>query len=330
MHTPLSRELDERSAGELAQPIVYRAIKGWRRPRMPIDNLKHEAASGVDSHEATSVAVAQLCAQVQPGLRISAPEVRRSVAHFVEMAAIDFDLLPMIVAMQRSKDEYLYDHGINVALLSMAIASQLGLTREQIMHIGLGGMLHDIGMLRVPSSIRCAQRALTDSERHEIRRHPLHTLDMLSGLREIPLSVKFIAYQVHERADGSGYPRGRSGNQIHEYAKIVSLADTYAAMTRARPHRGPVSPYVAMRTILLEGSLNKFDRGIVRAFLDAISLFPIGSRVGLSDGTSARVLRANPDLHTRPVVEQLSRDGSPTGQIINLADDDTPRIISTA
>jgi HD-GYP domain-containing protein (c-di-GMP phosphodiesterase class II) len=209
----------------------------------------------------------------------------------------------------------------------MAIASQLGVHHSTITEIGLAGMLHDIGMLRVPASIRLASRELTDRELHEIHRHPLHTLDMLSGLRGIPQAVKFVAYQAHERINGEGYPRGRMGRQIHRYAEIVSIADVYSAMTNIRPYRAAMTPYMAAKTILTEGSVEKFDRQLVRAFLDTIALFPIGSRVELSNGSIARVLRANPSLHTRPVVEELTADGCSTGYIIDLSEEDTPRVI---
>ena len=327
LHTRQSRALDERMAGELQRPVIFRPVKAWRRPRLEVDDFKSEARRGVDTHNATSVTVTQVCESLQAGRKVPAGDVRRSVERFVDMAAVDYDLLPFIVAMQNPKDEYLFDHCVNVALLSMAMGYQLGLDRPNITEIGLGGMLHDIGMLRVPESIRLAKRSLTEDEWREVRRHPLHTLDMLADLRGIPLAVKFVGYQAHERIDGGGYPRSRLGQQLHRYAEIVALADVYAAMTHPRPYRKAILPYHATKQILINGGADKFDRLLVRAFLDTVSLFPIGSRVSLSDGRSARTLRANPGRHTRPVVEELTDDGCPTGHIIDLSHDDALRII---
>ena len=215
-------------------------------------------------------------------------------------------------------------------MLGMAIGSQLGLDRECITTLGLGGLLHDIGMLRVPLTIRMGEGDLSDREWHEIYRHPLHTLDMLTSLRGVPQAVRFVAYQAHERLNGTGYPRGRSGNQLHTLAKIIAIADVYAAMTRPRPYRTAMLPYVAAKTIVIDASVDKFDRDLVRTFLDTLSLFPIGSRVGLSDGSIARVMRANPSAHTAPIVEPLSADGSPIGQVLDLSAEDTPTIVSVA
>lgn len=327
LHSKESRLLDERLAGELQRPVNYQPVKAWRRPRLSLDDLKTEARIGVEKHSATSAAVADLCGKLKPGSRTSANELRNSVEQFVGMASVDFDLLPLVVAMQHSDDEYLYDHCVNVALLSMAIASHLGLERDQIATIGLGGMLQDIGMLRVPVSIRLEPGELTDREWHEIHRHPLHTLDMLADVRDLPQTVRFIGYQAHERFDGCGYPRGRFGPQLHEYAKIVSVADVYVAMTSKRPYRPAIQPYEAARTVLMEAAKDKFDRTLVRALLDTVSLFPIGSEVHLSDGSAARVLRANPGMHTRPVVETIGVDGSPTGYVVDLATEDAPRVV---
>lgn len=328
LQTAQSRMLDERAAGELTRPIVAHPVRTWRRPRLAVNDLKEEATEGVKQHAATSATVAELCGKLKPGRRMHAVELHRSVNHFVDAAAADFDLLPLIVAMQQSEDEYLFDHCVNVALLSVAMASQLGLDRDLVVEIGLGAMLQDIGMLRVPQSIRFAPRELTEREWHEIHRHPLHTLDMIADLRGIPQTVKFIGYQAHERMDGSGYPKRRPGHHLHECAKIVGLANAYAAMTRERPHRPPMSPYAAAKTILQEGAADKFDKRLVRLLLDTISLFPIGSQVNLSGGISARVLRANPGLHTRPVVEELAIDGSPTGHIIDLSHEEELVVVS--
>ena len=327
LHTRHSRALDERMAQELQRPVVLRPIKGWRRPRLTIDDLKSEASRGAAIHATTGEAVANLCESLQAGQSVRVAEVRRSVDHFVDMAAVDYDLLPFIVALQSPKEEYLFDHCVNVALLSMAMAYQLGLDRQAITDIGLSGMLHDIGMLRVPELIRHAPRPLTESEWREIHRHPLHTLDMFAGVRGIPSVVKFVAYQTHERMDGQGYPRGRVERQLHCYAGIVAIADVYAAMTRPRPYREPILPYLATRQILMDGRANRYDRVLVRAFLDTVSLFPIGSRVSLSNGCEARTLRANPARHTRPVVEELTADGCPTGHIMDLSEHDAPHVV---
>ncbi len=326
-------EWDESRAEEVALPpdlreqLRMRSVKAWRRPRLPIETLRIEAAKGLERHAAVSVAVAELGETLQLGGKVSVVHVRANIKNFVNMVSLDFDLLPLVVAMQRTKDEYLFDHCVNVALLSVSIAAQLGIGHEELMNIGLAGFLHDIGMLRVPGGIRLAPRALTDEETREVRRHPFHTVAMMQGIRGLPSVVRHVAFQAHERADGSGYPKGRVGSLIHPYAMVVGIADTFSAMTRPRPYREAMTPYEAAKRILMDGSENRFDRTIVRAFLDSVALFPIGSIVELSDGRRATVVRANPDKHTRPIVEEISDDGRPTSRLIDLKKEEKIQVV---
>lgn len=325
----MRRDIEERLAVDLQVPVSIGSIPAWRRPRLPVDELKREVARGVIACTSAAGAVAELCESMKSGKRISAPQLQNSIDLFLNMAAVDFDLLPHIVALRTSQDEYLYDHCVKVALLSMAIGSQVGLDRNHIVSLGLGGLLQDIGMLRVPASIRLAARPLSELEVEQVQQHPLYSLEMLADVRGIPQTIKYIIYQSHERMNGQGYPRGRHGRQIHELAKIVGVADAYAAMTSKREHRPAMSPYDAVKTLLHEGRENKHDRIVLRALLDTVSLFPIGSCVSLSDGSVARVLRAVPEFHTRPVVEELGSDGSPTGQIFDLSQDTAIHVVAT-
>lgn len=303
-------------------------VRPWRRPRITLEALRKEAIYGLKRHAATSEMIAQIGSSLQVGGQTSIRILRDSMQNFVKMVSLDFDLLPLIISMQRTKDEYIFDHSVNVSMISMTIAAQLGMTQDQIMEVGLGGLLQDIGMLRIPGQIRLAPRKLTPRERKEIEKHPLYTLEMLEGIRGLPDIIKVIGYQAHERKDGSGYPNQATGESLHPYSMIVSIADKFAAMTRPRPYRPAAMPYEAARSILIGGSAQKYDIQIVRAFLDAMSLFPIGSIVQLSDGVRARVVRANPDFHTKPMIEILDHNDKPTKQFIDLSKESELCIVS--
>jgi HD-GYP domain-containing protein (c-di-GMP phosphodiesterase class II) len=322
-----SRKLDELLPQEVQSAPRLQPVRAWRRPRIPVAVLKTEAIRGLERHEFVSGVLANVSETLQFGGKVSAGQLRATMRNFVNMVSLDFDLLPLLVSMQRTKDEYLFDHAVNAALISMTIGAQLGLTQHQVMEVGLGALLHDVGMLRVPGQIRLAPRKLTPSEMAAIRRHPLDTLEMLSTIRGLPNTARIIAYQVHERMDGSGYPRGQKGAMLHPFSMIVAVADTYAASTRPRPYREAYSPYDAAKLIVQAAAAEKFEKTIVRAFLDAIALFPIGSIVELADGRRAVVVRANPDMHTKPVVEVLDQRARPTGTLIDLSQEPTIRVV---
>ncbi len=312
-------QLDELLTHELKTPVILRPGQAKSRPRLPLKDLYGEAQRGLDKHTETSSVLAGVCEALESGQYISGDKLRGVVSEFGNMLTLDSDLLVTITSMQKSLGEYLFDHCVNVSLLSMTIATQLGMSQEQILEIGLGAIFQDAGMLRVDESIRLAPRVLTPSEWIDIERHPIHTLDYLEGLRGLPPLTKLIGYQVHERGDQTGYPRQRSAVGIHPYARIVAVADAYAAMSRPRPHRLARSPHDAVRELLVAANSNKFDRTIVRSFLDCVSAFPVGSLVVLNDGLYAKVIRANPGHHTRPVIAEVDLDGNPTDRVIDLS-----------
>ncbi len=292
------------------------------------EDLAGEAQRGLEAHRRVSGQVAHVASELRDSRSVGLGEVNEAVEDFVGRYMIDRDLLATVLALQESSDEYLFDHSVNVSLLCMILGIHLGLTRDQVMEVGLGALLADIGMLRVPLSIRLAPRTLTALEMEEVRRHPLHTLDCLQSIRSVSAHVAVVGYQGHERCNGSGYPRRRRAIFLHQYARIYGVADTYCAMTHARPYRPAQLPYRATETILVGTSQGVFDRDVVRALLDAVGLFPIGSTVELLDGRRARVIRSTPGLHTKPVVMLLREDNTPSGNVIDLATERDTRVVT--
>lgn len=280
--------------------------------------LREEAEHGREIYERSLDNVSQVSEDVMRGNPLAEKGARDVVGSFLDMVRTDACLLPLVVQLRQTPGEYLYQHATNVALVSITAAAQLGLALEQILEIGVGALLQDIGMLKVPEHLRFAPRKLTSEEREEVERHPIHTLEMLERVPGLSKTVLMIAYQMHERCDRSGYPFGRHRLLIHPFARLVQAADAYVAMTSHRPHREAWSPYDAMVALLREGHATRFDRQAVRALLDSMSLFPVGSLVRLSDGQYAKVLRANPGQHTRPLLVPLNPDGSETDEELDL------------
>lgn len=298
---------------------VFRASAPTEPARLPLEELSRQANVGLAKHAEASTALVSSYRTLLGGGMAACDEAASFAEEFLESLAVDGDLLPTIVAMQQGADEYLYDHAVNVALMGVTIGSRLGLNRDQLIEVGLGAFFHDAGMLRVPDEIRLAKRPLTETEWALVRQHPVYTFEHLQNVRGFPASAAMIGYQAHERCDGSGYPHGHLASTIHPYAKIVAVADTFTALTRPRPFREALLPHDAVRRILADGSEGRYDRRVLRALLDCLSAYPIGSCVMLKKGIIAKVLRANPNEHTRPVVVALDSDGSPTDWVIDLA-----------
>ncbi|MBK8266851.1 MAG: HD-GYP domain-containing protein [Planctomycetes bacterium] len=299
--------------------LPVRPLSAEQRPRVALAILEEKAARGTKSHAVAAQSVEHFCKSLKLDDKPRNDGLHRVVHEFMDMVSVDLDLMPTILSMQQSRDEYLFQHSVNVSALSMNIATQLGLRREKIMEIGLAGLLADVGMLRVPEAIRFAPRPLTNEELEEVRRHPLYTIEYLEKIPGLPREIKCVAVQSHERLDKTGYPRHSGSSLIHAYAKIVGIADVYAAMTCPRPYRQAMCPHDAVKRILFDCGAGKYDACFVRALIDGVSVFPIGSYVELDSGEFAAVIRANTTRHTRPMVKILDKRGKASGEIIDLS-----------
>jgi len=202
-------------------------------------------------------------------------------------------------------------HQVNVAVLAVKIGQGAGAKEEELPWLALAGALHDVGMLAVPSAILQKAGPLTQEERLVVQGHPDAGFQMLRALGAGFEWLANVAAQEHERDDGSGYPRGLQGEQIHDYAKIVGLADTYEALTHSRPYRQTMPGTEVFKEIVLAERRHFPDR-ILKGLLQGLSAVPIGSLVRLNTREFARVVATNPTLPLRPVVEVVtSAKGEP-------------------
>ncbi|MCA9016743.1 MAG: hypothetical protein KDA77_15525, partial [Planctomycetaceae bacterium] len=169
--------------------------------------------------------------------------------------------------------------------------------------IGLCGLVHDWGMVRVQDKIGKWRRKLNPVERMEMQKHPIFSLEMLEDVSGIPSVVPVVCYQVHEQPNGKGYPRNRTQNMIHMFARILNVAHCYVSLTTSREDRPALMPYAAMEFLLRQTNDKTIDSAPMRALLNLLSLFPVGSFVTLTDGSAARVIRRNENHYTSPIVQ---------------------------
>ena len=213
---------------------------------------------------------------------------------------------------------YPHRHAMHAAMLAAAVGAKLGLDRPTLRELVVGVLVHDAGMLRVDAASYEHAGSLSRDAFLEITKHPVRTFERLTDVRAVPARAAFIAYQMHERCDGTGYPRRRTAAQLHPLAKIAAVADVYTALAAPRPYRPGLAPHHAMTHVLREAAAGKLDGAAARALLAAVSLFPLGSRVKLSDGRRGRVLRATDDVR-RPLLELDAPGGEGGGEILDLS-----------
>lgn len=200
-------------------------------------------------------------------------------------------------------DNYLYSHSVNVGIYSAALGMAAGLNRDQLIDLGIGAMLHDIGKTAIPPEILHKPDKLTDEEYTLMKEHSMIGFQMLKEHPDIPLLSAHCALQHHERLDGTGYPRQLKGDEIHQFGRIVGIADVYDALTTNRVYRKAYLPHEALEYLFT--ATGQFDSELISVFRDHVAIYPIGLLVTLSSGVKAVVVDINTKFPQRPILRVL-------------------------
>ena len=196
-------------------------------------------------------------ATVNSAVRRTKDTVQRLVAH---------PQLLTRLAETLQADYSIYAHSVNVCMLAMSFGSFLGLNQSQQQALGIGAMLHDVGMSTVPRHILDKPHELETSEMALIRTHPRKGYQMLLHVGAVPYDSLMIVLHHHEDADGGGYPAGLNAQRTPLPARLVRLCDAFDAMTSQRPHHDALSAFDAAARII-EGSNDKFGADLVPKFV---------------------------------------------------------------
>ncbi|KAA0545345.1 HD-GYP domain-containing protein [Bacillus sp. BGMRC 2118] len=205
-------------------------------------------------------------------------------------------------------DHYIFTHSFNVTLYSLAIGIKLNLSEKQLEALGLGALLHDVGKMLIPHDILLKPGKLSMEEYEMVKKHTTDGFNLLRNLPNVPLTAAHCALQHHERLDGSGYPRGISGDEIHLFGKILAVADVFDAVTTNRVYRQAMLPHEGLE-ILYGGTGIHFDPKMVEAFRNAVAIYPVGLSVTFNDGRTGIVSTQNPGYCDRPIVRILEENG---------------------
>jgi HD-GYP domain-containing protein (c-di-GMP phosphodiesterase class II) len=308
-HTDGSLSLDRQSADWTAGAIVAAADPFTEQVRKHgSESYSRDNVVAMLEHYDRSVEfINATLNKLKVGESVNAQALQTTTQESLRRASDDFDLFTCM-GINPGETSEISAHSMNTAILAMAIGAKLGQDAQTLADLGLGCLVHDVGMLKVERTLYTSKEYLDPRDFVEVAKHPVVATDMLyKNMQQVPLSVRMVVYQMHERCDGSGYPRGRTSESIHPLAKIAAVADVYVALVSKRPHRPAMLPYFAMTKMLEDVKAGLFDSQVVRALLQTVSLFPLGSLVELNDGRVAKTVRSNGPAYDRPIVEAWER-----------------------
>ncbi|MFM5093572.1 HD-GYP domain-containing protein [Aeromonas rivipollensis] len=210
----------------------------------------------------------------------------------------------LCLARIRAKDAYLMGHSMNVAILLANFGRYLGLERNVLKELTLGGLLHDVGKIMTPDEVLNKPGKLTDEEFGVMRQHVVHSYDILSNTAGITPTMLEVAANHHERLDGTGYPQRLKGDQLSLYTRMSGIVDVYDAVTADRVYKQGMQPTQAFR-ILLKGIDQHFDAELVTKFIKCMGVYPVGTLVQLSNQRLAVVMQRNEQQPLKPVVKVI-------------------------
>jgi len=210
----------------------------------------------------------------------------------------------LLSVTDRRQEFAISSHSVNTAVFAVRIALALGLSRWQELRITLAGLLHEIGVVRLPKQLIYKTERPTLEEIKILRQRPIYAARSLKGVDSRYDWLSEVVGQVYERENGTGHPLGLTGREICEEAKVIGIADLFDACIHRRPYREALTGYQALFELTTDQARTFSDR-IVKALIKSLSLFPYNEFVLLNSGEIGKVVEINLENLSRPVIEVL-------------------------
>ena len=291
------------------------------------EERQKEAAKRTYAH---SVAVTkEVINSIRLGRTANVKKVKRAVQAIVDQVLNNEASLVGLTTL-RDYDEYTFTHSVNVCIFSVALGRKLGFAKLQLYDVGMAALFHDVGKSRVPLDVLNKEGGLSDEEWRIMTAHPwlgVLTLFGLRGYGEIPYRGMVVAYEHHMKTDLTGYPKSIRARDLSIFSKIVAVADGFDAATSRRVYQTvPIQPDQVLKE-MWENPRRGYDPVVVKAFINLIGIYPVGTCVILDTYEVAIVHAANADVNHvhRPVVRIVTTpDGAlqSPGILFDLAEVD--------
>lgn len=326
-------DLDKRfKSGRTPDRPVGPALKDEVKEKSPAERTEVHKNQSLSLYDDALDKVKMVLNTLANGKKMDGNKIRKIIEVFVRQFITDKNILLNLSTTRCNDSIYIYNHSLNVCLLAINISASFGYSKEQVIEIGMGALLNDVGMLLIPKNIYTKKGRLNREEWFEIQKHPIMGLHLLESVSRLPESIPYIAYQSHERENSTGYPKKRNERLIHYFSKIVQIADIYIALSSPRSYREAYMPYKAMEAIIKMTNEGLISGEFTKALLAYTSLFPVGSLVELNDNSTAKVIKANGTSFAKPTVSVLTNKKGKLLQQkniyqINLSDETNMHIV---
>ncbi len=332
----VSRKADADTAteldGKLHEAGVTAIIVEPRHGHDAVAGAKDEAGrteAAKRTYARSVAATKDVINSVRLGHATSIRKVKRVVQGIVDQVLHDETSLISLTTL-RDYDEYTFTHSVNVCAFAVALGRKLGLTKPQLCDLGLAALLHDVGKARVPLDVLNKEGSFSEDDWRLMQAHPWQGALVLVGLRgagEVPYRPMIAAYEHHMKVDLTGYPKSIRSRQLSILSKIIAVVDSFDAATTRRSYRtAPILPDQVLRE-MWQDRWRGHDPVVVKAFINLLGIYPVGTCVILDTHELGIVHAANPDPTqiNRPLVRVVAApDGvlQVPGSLVDLAERD--------
>jgi putative nucleotidyltransferase with HDIG domain len=295
-------DVDDSPTQAEAESVVSRQIAAVVAPIKPVEpvSLHEERVNARLVRDEANKIIGEMMVGVRHGKKVDTARLDPVVRRMSESILRNKDALLSLCRI-KEKDNYTFLHSLSVGALLMNFTRAAQLKSGDMVLVGMGGMLHDIGKTMVPNRILNKPGALTPDELTTMQLHVQHGRNILSDARDITQTSFDVVAQHHERYDGSGYPLKLKGEEMSVYGQMASIVDVYDAMTSDRVYRMGMDPTLAVRK-MFEWSRAHFDPKLIQLFVRTIGIYAVGTLVMLESKRIAIVLNQDGRDLTRPVL----------------------------
>lgn len=244
--------------------------------------------------------VKELFEQVLREGKFDAQQINEKFDPLVDSFSQETDVVQLLLALN-GKDNYTFHHSVQVGMISYYLAKWIGKSKQESLFIGKAGYLHDIGKSKIDESILNKPAKLTNEEYKMIKQHTLLGKDIIEKSMG-PSALSLVALQHHERLNGTGYPNGIHGSQMHPISKIVAVADVYSAMISSRVYQQKRDLLIVLKE-LHRLSFSELDPFVVQTFIRNMIPNFLGKNVSLTTGEVGRIIMTHPTDFFKPLIQ---------------------------
>jgi len=296
---------------------INEALRKTQGNIRPIDASFEVRVSDLVARAAATVE--DLGKQLADGTLRDATPIRNIAEEFLRSMQHDSDQT-ICTALKQTADAQLAVRSVQMSVLAIAIARAMRMTTQEQAKVGSAGLLHDMALFELPENERHSPELMRPESRRIYESHPAIAYDRLELVRDIDGTVRIIVLQAHEQADGSGFPRGITITRTHRLARVLNLADAYLTLIGCGPGSKKIFPADAIAYLMHHSCQGRFDSEATCGLVRALSLYPVGSLVKLTDCREARVVRTTPSNPMMPIVQTLGEDH--TKELVSLENSD--------